>query len=78
MQDDKIEVSESETFLQEYKILLQKVKQRFKVKDHKYIGISKTKASLVLNNKQFDILTLIEMASFVNYDVQLFFKERKI
>jgi hypothetical protein len=76
MTDIKQEVSQSKSFLIEYNILLQKVKQRFKVKDHKWIKISKSKASRVLNG-QFDIITLIKMAVFVGYDVELFFKQRK-
>jgi hypothetical protein len=68
-------VPDHETFLQNYQILLQKVRQRFKVKDHKYIEISKSKASRMLNG-QFDIVTLIKMASFVDYDVTLFFCQR--
>jgi hypothetical protein len=76
MELTKNDVSESTAFLADYDILLQKVKQKFKVKDAKWINISKSKASRVLNG-QFDILTLIEMASFVGYETVLFHKQRK-
>ena len=76
MYNNKIEVSQSEMFLQDYNILLQKVKQRFRVRDAKFIKISKSKASRVLNG-QFDILTLCLMSAYVGYDVELFFKQRK-
>jgi len=76
MESNNPDVSESEKFLADYEILLQKVKQRFKVKDHKWISISKPKASRILSGKQFDILILCNMAYYVGYDVVLFFKER--
>jgi hypothetical protein len=76
MNNNKPDISDSEKFIQEYNILLQKVKERFKVKDASWINISQPKASRVLNAKQFDIITLIKMASFAGYDVELFFKKR--
>ena len=71
-----MDISNSEKFKQDYEILLQKVKEKFRVKDAKFLEISEPKASRILNGLQFDILTLIEMASFVNIDVELFYKER--
>jgi len=76
MEDNKTDISNSEKFKSDYSDLLQKVKDRFRVKDASWINISQPKASRVLNGNQFDILTLIEMASFVGYDVELFFKKR--
>ena len=78
MENTKSEISQCNKFIAEYETLLQKVKHQFEVRDHKFIDISKSKASRVLNRKQFDILTLIKMADCVNIDVELFFKERKI
>jgi hypothetical protein len=70
------EISQSAYFVSKYETLLQEVKQKFKVKDHKWLEISKPKASRVLSGDQFDILTLIEMAVFVGYDIELTFKEK--
>ena len=78
MEDNKTDVSNSERFKQNYNDLLQRVNERFKVKDAIWINISQPKASRVLNAKQFDIITLIKMASFVGYDVELFFKQKKL
>jgi len=76
MEDNNQDLSQSAMFLKEYKILLHKVNERFRVRDAKWLKISQPKASRVLNGIQFDILTLIDMAVFVGYDVELFFKVR--
>jgi len=73
----EINISESARFKHAYFELLQKVNERFKVKDAKHLRISKSKASRILNGKQFDILVLIELASFSGYDTCLIFHERK-
>jgi len=69
-------ISESARFSKTYDELLQKVKARFNGSYCEYIGISTSKASRVING-QFDILTLLEMASFVGYDCGLFIIERE-
>ena len=72
-----INISESERLKLQYEEILQKVKERFRVKDAEWINISQAKASRVLNNKQFDMITLCEMASFVGYNTNLQIIERK-
>ena len=52
-----MDISNSERFKQDYEILLQKVKEKFRVKDAKFLEISEPKASRILNGLQFDILT---------------------
>ena len=71
----KNNISESENFMVNYLDLLQKVKTRWHVDHCQYIGISKSKGSRVING-QFDILTIIKMASFVGYDSWFHFRER--
>lgn len=68
-------ISESEKFMAKYNDLLQKVKSRFHGSYCEDIRISHSKASRVLNG-QFDIITLIKMASFVGYSCDLCFNER--
>lgn len=67
-------ISNTERFIQDYNVLLQKVKERWKKMDCKMIGISESKASRVFNG-QFDILTLLEMASVCNLELETNIKE---
>ena len=76
MEEIKKDLSESERFKQQYFKILQKVKERFKVKYAECIRISEPKASRVLNAKQLDPITLTKMASFVGYEIDLTLKER--
>jgi len=72
----KQNISESEKFMQTYNYILQEVKKKWIRSDCKMIGISESKASRVFNG-QFDILTLLEMASICNFEHEFFIKERK-
>ena len=67
MEDTENDISESERFRLLYLKELQKVKDRFRVKDADYINISEPKASRVLSGKQIDIETMLEMASISGY-----------
>jgi len=69
-------ISESAKFKIEYEELLQKVKNRWHGSFAEYIEISESKASRILNQKQFDILTLLEMASICGYDSFFYSEER--
>ena len=62
-----VKISESAKFKIKYLELLQKVKERWEGSYCKYIEISESKASRVLNQKQFDVLTLLDMGAFVGY-----------
>ena len=61
-------ISESAKFKIKYDTLLQKVKDRWHGSLAGDIDISESKASRILNKKQFDILTLLEMASICGYE----------
>ena len=65
-QPDKLDI--------QYLDLLKKVKERFRVRDAKHIGISESKASRVLNGIQKDLHTLSKMAAFINIEIDLIFK----
>jgi len=69
-------ISESEKFELKYETLLQEVRSRWEGSLAEDIGISKSKASRVLNKKQFDILVLLEMASICGYESYFDFMER--
>jgi len=69
-------ISESEKFTIKYNELLQKVKLKLKVSNSDHVGLSKAKLSRLYNG-QFDILTLIEVASVVGYNTDLNFYKRK-
>jgi len=69
-------ISESARFKEKYQEILQNVKERFRVKDAKYIQISESKASRILSGNQFDMLTLCEIASFVGYDIDIKITDR--
>ena len=71
-------ISESAKFELFYDRLLQKVKERWHGSLSGDIAISESKASRVLNQKQFDILTLLEMASICGYKCNFHFNERII
>jgi hypothetical protein len=76
MAEEKIEISESERFMQVYFKELQKVKERFRVKDSEFIGISESKASRILNGKQIDIEAMLEMAPMSGYTFEFKLIER--
>lgn len=65
------DISQSAKFKQDYNNILQKVKNRWVGHLAKDIGISESKASRILTGKQFDVLTLCEMASIVNINISL-------
>ena len=71
-----LSISQSAKFQEKYNQLLQKVKERWYGLLAEDINISESKASRVLNKKQFDILTLIEMASICGYESYFYFLER--
>jgi hypothetical protein len=72
------QISNSAKFTLKYNEILQKVKKRWKGNLSKDIDISESKSSRILNNKQFDVLVLIEMASICGYDCEFEFKERYV
>jgi len=67
-------ISNTEKFMSSYNLLLQKVKERWVRADCKRTGINETKVSRIKNG-QFDILTLIEMASVCNLEMDCDIKE---
>ena len=71
-------ISQSEKFMLKYDDLLQKVKDRWDNCLAEDIGISEIKAWRILNKKQFDILTLIEMASICGYESYFYYTKRAI
>jgi plasmid maintenance system antidote protein VapI len=76
MIDTNNNLSESERFNANYISELQKVKERFRVKDADILGISEAKASRILNGKQIDIETMLEMASMSGYTFEFKLIER--
>ena len=76
MNDENLEVSESEKFMIKYNELLQIVKQNVKVSNAHLVDLSKSKLSRLYNG-QFDPNTLIELASIIGYDVQFSFCKRR-
>lgn len=68
-------ISESEKFMRSYNNLLQEVKLKFKVKNANLLELSQPKVSRLYNG-QFDILTLIEIASLIGIDTELTFNKR--
>jgi len=70
-------ISNSEKIKQDYDRLLQKVRIDFSPQDRKQLGLEKSKVSRVLNSKQFDLLTLSDMASICGVDCNINFLERR-
>jgi len=68
-------ISQSEKLKSQYEGLVSECEKRFKTRDANHVGLNPTKVHRVYN-KQFDLLTLSEIANLLDYDVDIVFKKR--
>lgn len=69
-------ISQSEKIKLQYKELVAECEKKFKTKNAHILDLDKTKVSRVYN-KQFDLLTLSEIASLIGVEVDIIFKQRR-
>ena len=75
MEDEEKEIAQSEKITNQYNELVAICEKRFKPINADHIGLDKSKVSRVYN-KQFDLLTLSEIASLLGYEVDIVFNKR--